>query len=315
MNNSNITQTDYPLVSVIVPIYNAEKYLERSLTCLHKQTYPNLEFILIDDGSTDNSWKICEEYRKKDSRFKTYHITNSGASLARKYGLNKSIGEYISFIDADDYIDNNYIEQLHSLIIKFKVNISSCKVMRVKTGQVINRNSSAIECLLKFDELMPRYFKYEFWGFPGKLYKKSIFDNIIFPSATLSEDYFVMAQLFINERSMAYTDANLYYYEYHPNSLSHTKLSNRAFEEFENVNAVYELIKDKAPLYLNMALSNVVETCIKLISMGQRASTKTYSIQLKKTQDFLKTHMFKIILTNAIYWKLKIVALKLIIFQ
>lgn len=302
------------LISIIVPIYNAEKYLERSLTCLLKQTYSNLEFILIDDGSTDNSWRICEEYKKNDSRFKTYHIPNSGASLARKYGLNKSSGEYISFIDADDYIDNKYIEHLYSLILKFKVNISSCKVVRVETEQEINNNYSE-EYLLKFDELMPRYFKYEFWGFPGKLYKKSIFDNIIFPSATLSEDYFVMAQLFINEQSMAYTDANLYYYEYHPNSLSHTKLSNRAFEEFENVNAVYELIRDKAPLYLNMALSNVVETCIKLISMGQRASTKTYSIQLKKTQDFLKTHMFKIILTNAIYWKLKIVALKLIIFQ
>lgn len=302
------------LISIIVPIYNAEKYLERSLTCLLKQTYSNLEFILIDDGSTDNSWRICEKYKKNDSRFKTYHIPNSGASLARKYGLNKSSGEYISFIDADDYIDNKYIEHLYSLILKFKVNISSCKVVRVETEQEINNNYSE-EYLLKFDELMPRFFKYEFWGFPGKLYKKSIFDNIIFPSATLSEDYFVMAQLFINEQSMAYTDANLYYYEYHPNSLSHTKLSNRAFEEFENVNAVYELIRDKAPLYLNMALSNVVETCIKLISMGQRASTKTYSIQLKKTQDFLKTHTFKIILTNAIYWKLKIVALKLIIFQ
>ena len=107
---------------------------------------------------------------------------------------------------------------------------------------------------------------------------------------------------------MAYTDASLYYYEYHEGSLSHLTISKRAFEEFENVKAVYEMMQAQAPQYAEMALSNVVETCVKLLSMAYKGSSKEFVALAKPLRQFLQSHFWKIIYSNAIYWKLKVVA-------
>lgn len=305
MNSLNAT---YPLISIIVPVYNAAPYLERCFRCLCEQSYTNLEFVLVDDGSTDESGKMCDQIATADSRFKVFHIANGGASLARKLGLEHATGEFVSFIDSDDYIAKDYIAQLYSLIDKYQVNISACKVQRVYNGEDKPMAESRSSILLEFEQLMPRFFKYEFWGLYGKLYKRAIFNSITFPSATISEDYLVMAQLFLQERQMAYTDTPLYYYEYHEGSLSHLKLSKRAFEEFDNVKAVYELMQTQAPQYSAMALSNVVETCIKLLSMVRRDKTRTFTTNATPLRQFLRTHFFEILSTKAIYWKLKVVA-------
>lgn len=295
-------------ISIIVPIYNASAYLDRCLRCLQEQTYPNLEFVLVDDGSTDESGEICDKIAAIDERFKVFHIANGGASLARKFGLEQASGEYVSFIDSDDYIDHSYITQLYDLVQAYGVGMSACRVQRVRIGQMSPPQTRGTSALLKLEELMPRFFKYEFWGLYAKLYQKSILDNIIFPAATISEDYYVMLQLFLQERQMAYSDTPLYFYEYHEGSLSHLKLSKRAFEEFDNVKAVYELTQTKVPQYAAMALSNVVETCIKLLSMVRRDSSKEFSVLATPLSQFLKSHLWEILRTNAIYWKLKVMA-------
>ena len=119
-----------------------------------------------------------------------------------------------------------------------------------------------------------------------------------------------MAQLFLQEGNMAYTDAPLYYYEYHEGSLSHLAISKRAFEEFENVKAVYEMMQAQAPQYAEMALSNVVETCVKLLSMNHRESSQKYKEFATPLRQFLRSHIIEILRTNAIYWKLKILAMR-----
>ena len=306
--------TTYPLISIIVPVYNASKYLERCFRCLREQTYSTLEFILVDDGSTDESGVMCDQIAAEDRRFKVFHIANGGASLARKFGLEQASGEFVSFMDCDDCIAVDYIKQLYDLIVRHNTNISACRVQRIFNESEIPAKPEGRDQLLQFDELMPRFFKYEFWGFPAKLYKKNIFEKIAFPSATLSEDYYVMSQLFLQERQMAYTTAPLYYYEYHEGSLSHLAISKRAFEEFDNVLAVYELMSVRAPQYANMALSNVVETCIKLLSMNNRDSSKRYAEYAAPLRQFLRKHLIEILRTNAIYWKLKVVAGRWIIF-
>ena len=307
MNSLNAT---YPLISIIVPVYNAAPYLGRCFRCLCEQSYTNLEFVLVDDGSTDESGKMCDQIATIDSRFKVFHIANGGASLARKLGLEHATGEFVSFIDSDDYIADDYIEQLYSLIERYKVSISACRVQRVYSGESKSVVDAQNSTLLGFEQLMPRFFKYEFWGFPAKIYKKSIFDHISFPAATLSEDYLVMAQLFLQERQIAYTDVPLYFYEYHEGSLSHLNLSKRAFEEFENVKAVYELAQMQVPQYSAMALSNVVETCIKLLSMVRRDKTRAFTANATPLRQFLRTHFVEILSTKAIYWKLKVVTAK-----
>lgn len=303
------TVATYPLISIVVPVYNASVYLERCFRCLREQSYQALEFVLVNDGSTDKSGEMCDQIAAKDGRFKVFHIKNGGASLARKYGLERTKGEFVSFMDCDDCVDSRYIEQLFELIQTYGTNISACRVQRIFNESEIPAQIEGEQCLLRFEELMPRFFKYEFWGFPAKLYKRNIFGEVAFPSATLSEDYYVMSQLFLQERDMAYTDVPLYYYEYHEGSLSHLKLSKRAFEEFENVKAVYEMMQAQAPQYAEMALSNVVETCLKLLSMNHRESSQKYKEFATPLRQFLRSHIIKILRTNAIYWKLKVLAM------
>ncbi|MBQ2414267.1 MAG: glycosyltransferase family 2 protein [Rikenellaceae bacterium] len=303
----------YPLISVIVPVYNVAAYLERCLRCLREQTYSNLEFILINDGSTDESGKICDQIAVIDERFKVFHIANGGASLARKFGLEQATGEYVSFVDSDDCIANNYIELLYELICKYNTDMVACYVQRIFSEKDITTSSQGDTRVLTFDELMRRFFKYEFWGFPAKLYRKAIFKSLNFPKSTLSEDYYVMAQLFTNGCTLAYSSAPLYYYEYHEGSLSHLKLSKRAFEEFDNVKAVYELTQAKVSQYAAMALSNVVETCIKLLSMVHRDSSQEFSVLATPLSQFLKSHLWEIMRSNKIYWKLKIMVIKVLI--
>lgn len=303
------TVATYPLISIIVPIYNAATYLERCFRCLREQRYPTLEFVLVDDGSTDKSGEMCDQIAAKDGRFKVFHIKNGGASLARKYGLERAKGEFVSFIDCDDCVSTDYIKQLYDLIALHNVNISACRVQRIFNESEISTQIEGEQGLLRFEELMPRFFKYEFWGLYGKLYKRNIFGEVAFPSATLSEDYHVMSQLFLQERLMAYTDAPLYYYEYHEGSLSHLAISKRAFEEFENVKAVYEMMQARAPQYVEMALSNVVETCLKLLSMNHKDSTKEFATLAIPLRQFLRSHLIEILRTDAIYWKLKILAM------
>ena len=310
-------QNNYPLISIIIPVYNTEQYLRRCINSILAQNYYNLEIILIDDGSSDNSGAICDEYAGIHPNIVVYHKKNKGASLARKYGLDRANGEYICFVDSDDWISADYISMLYALIKQLNVNISACTIQRIKTGDNIGNNTNTVylSSLLKYEELMPRFFKYEFWGFPGKLYKKSALSQITFPKATLSEDYLVMTPLFLKERQMAYTEAPLYFYEYHPNSLSHQKLSKRAFEEFENVKAVYELIKEQEPQYTDMALANVAETCIKLhLMVLHENDIIKYKHEYNDIHRFLKKYFLEFLNSNVLTRKTKVVIAGLITF-
>ena len=115
------------LISVIIPVYNVEKYLKRCMDSVLKQTYSNIEIIIVDDGSTDTSGSLCDEYWKKDSRITVFHKENGGLSSARNFGLERVSGNYVCFIDSDDFIHENYISFMYDKIIKNDADICYCK--------------------------------------------------------------------------------------------------------------------------------------------------------------------------------------------
>ncbi len=305
--------TIMPKVSVIVPVYNAERYLRRCIDSILSQTFTDFELILIDDGSSDLSWKICDEYARRYSNVVVFHTENRGASLARKTGIAKAKGEYVAFVDSDDFVRADYLEILYNLIIKYNTRIGACGVYRIKNERDI---PSALEvesdCVLVFDTLMKRFFKYEFWGFWGKMYAKQLFDYVTFPRETVSEDYYVMAQIFLKEKTMPVTDAQLYYYEYHDNSLSHLKISPRSFEEFINVRNTYRLAKQNCPQYKSLALGNVVETCIKLLAQSKHDKVR-FVAERNDMISFLKQNFSTILFAKNIYWKYKVLTAKILL--
>lgn len=112
-----------PKVSVILPVYNTEKYLDKCLISIKKQTLKSIEFIVIDDGSTDKSYEIIQKYAKNDKRFRIFHQKNKGVGKTRNFGIKKAKGKYIGFIDSDDYVSSNYFEELYNITEKYGADI------------------------------------------------------------------------------------------------------------------------------------------------------------------------------------------------
>lgn len=207
------------LISIIIPVYNTEDYLDKCLSSIINQTYKNIEIIIIDDGSTDNSKKIIKQYMNKDCRISYYYQNNSGVAIARNSGIDKAQGDYIAFIDSDDYIDLTFIEKMYAAIKDDDV-FSICGTIDVlenndKIYNKINKN------LVETFRGIARY---------RRLINKKILSNskIKFSNLKVSEDLEFYSKLLIYN-NMKYSIVNecLYYYVQRPNSLIHTYSKNQ----------------------------------------------------------------------------------------
>ena len=184
------------MISIIVPVYNSEKYIPRCIDSIKNQLYKNWELILVDDGSSDNSGIICDTYAKLDSRIHCIHQENAGASIARKNGIEYSRGEYLTFVDSDDFIEPLFLNSLYEALKGQKVQISACCCSKHKENEERILKEIKRTILLEEKDIFIRFFNYEFWGFWGKLYHRSVFEDVYIPPYTLNEDYVVMLQIF-----------------------------------------------------------------------------------------------------------------------
>ena len=299
------------LISVIIPVYNSEPFLRRCVDGVLGQSFQgSFEVILVDDGSTDASGAICDEYASLDSRVRVFHRENRGASLARRYGLEMSEGEYVTFVDSDDCLEPDYLKVLYSVIEESGLSVAACGL---KSSSDENASVTESFTIIPFEELMPRFFKYEFWGFWAKLYKRSALERVDFPEATISEDYNVMARLFSKERCLAYNPSGLYVNVRRPGSLSRQPLSKRSFEEFDNVTDVYHFTLETMPEYSGYALANAVGTVLKLLSKIKVAGTDEYASRQKELITFLRGTIGGIIVNKHLSLKQKLLAFKLMV--
>ena len=222
-----------PLISVIVPVYNVEKYLDVCVKSIISQTYQNLEIILIDDGSTDLSSQKCDDWAKRDLRINTIHQQNAGQSVARNVGLNIAKGEYIGFVDSDDYIDEHMYEKLIDALSSSNKKIACCKAMVVIDEYKPIKNNynvkfkdygvkETVDAILNFE------MGTSMWR---RLYHKTIFDNIRFPEGEINEEYSIMIPNAVEANGTVFVDAELYYYRNRIESTSHrVHLSNEKLE-------------------------------------------------------------------------------------
>lgn len=205
-----------PLVSIIIPIYKVEAYLKRCLDSVLNQAYTNLEIILVDDGSPDNCPQICDEYALRDQRIVVIHKKNGGLSDARNAGLDICNGEFISFVDSDDWLNENYINVLLELADKKNADITIGEHERVYNDKPIYiENKKEKTLTLSAQEALNILFKRNHLSFIlswGKLYRKALFDEIRFPQGKFHEDEFTTYHIFANADKIAYTSQVLYYY-------------------------------------------------------------------------------------------------------
>ena len=199
-------------VSVIVPVYNVEKYLDRCLNSLIAQSYSNIEIIIVNDGSTDGSKEVCEKYSGIDPRIKLLSQHNQGLSQARNTAMKHMKGDYIVFVDSDDYVENTYIEDLYNALVKDNADISVCgfynqfndKTIESRTESRILNKTEAVRLLVE-DIGMPSYV----WN---KLYKRELWEGILFPVGKKFEDIYVMHKVFLRAQVVSVIDKPLYHY-------------------------------------------------------------------------------------------------------
>ena len=213
-----------PLLSIIVPVYNVEKYIERCIKSILNQSFTNFELILVDDGSPDNCGKICDEYKKKDSRIKVIHKKNGGLSDARNAGLNIATGKYIGFVDSDDIIHPQMYEKLYNCINKYNSDIVQCKFKKFKKIEDIekslNRHNESVEEYTNkeaiIDMIDNNKINVNTWN---KLYKRELFENERFPKGKIHEDEFLTYKLIYKSNKVAYINEELYYYYQNDNGI------------------------------------------------------------------------------------------------
>lgn len=216
------------MVSIIIPVYNVEKYIERMLATIVKQTYKSLEIILVDDGSTDSCGKICDEWAKKDNRIVVIHKKNGGLSSARNVGINIARGEYLFFCDSDDYISKNCVEYLYNTICNNQADIVVGNYIETSLdNQGFN--------IYKVDEhvLSGKQAIKEIYGKNnvqmvtawGKIYKASLFDNIRYPVGLLHEDEGTTYKLYYKCKKVIVSNKPIYAYFINNNSI--TKKTNK----------------------------------------------------------------------------------------
>lgn len=224
------------MISIIVPVYNVEKYVERCVESILAQSYREFELLLVDDGSTDQSGAICERLRAKDKRVRVIHQTNRGLSAARNRGLAEATGEYITYIDSDDYVDVSYLETLYQNAIQYQADVSVCGFCLVwekkKTKEKIKENGTVRLCSGRdAAEEIVAHNKRSMITAWGKLYHRSLQELLIYPEGRLHEDEFVTYKVLYEARQVVETDIPIYNYFQRGNSIINDGYSIRRLDK------------------------------------------------------------------------------------
>ncbi len=290
------------LVSIIIPIYNTEAYLGKCLQGIVSQSYKNLEIILVNDGSTDHSTDICKEYASKDNRIKYLSQSNSGASTARNNGLDHARGDYVMFVDSDDWIDSNMVEELVEGIIKHKTSMVISQV----PGDIVVPSDMTVEKFQALETILGG----AWWGPVGKLFRKDLVDDIRFPKATISEDYVFMVHTVLKCESIYYDSRCFYHRETRTGSLSRMSLSKRKFEEYDNVSYVAQFIRENYPQYRKPAEARMAETSLKLLlAIHDNKGEDDFSSQQKRMIHSIHSNICRHMTNNCIHIKTRLLLL------
>lgn len=300
---------DKTLVSIIVPVYNAELYLEECINSILEQTYKNLEIILIDDGSTDNSFEIMKQYSENDSRVQSLSISNSGPGKCRNVGLDIFSGDFVMFVDSDDMLYNDMVE----ILIK-KVNTASdiamCKFSKdIKTfgtgdKSLVNQTESFIDSVKQMNS--PGFASA---GPYSKLYGKNIFSKLRFPDIPMYEDSAISLQILSNAKEVVFINYVGYYYRFNPESITNKKVSEKNFSILDKTDIVLDFIQQEHPEALALAYTICLNDNDYVMMECTRSNTEIartlFERLLEQNRDLSKNlGMRKLIYTNRLLLKI-----------
>lgn len=288
------------LISIIVPVYNVEKYLKKCVYSILNQSYKNLEVILVNDGSTDNSGKICDELSREDSRIKVYHKDNGGLSDARNYGVAKANGEYVGFVDSDDYIDQYMYENLYKAIRKYNTQIAECGITRVYKNNKLRPHYDGEEYSLVVDRegYLKEYLENRkvYGAAVCKLLSIDLAKVLKFPDGKVYEDVFYTLELLKKVDKYTLISGNYYYYYIRGNSITTKTFSSRDMDYIEIIDKIgeytlnnYTKLKEKLFIRQGFAYLSIFNQIIQLNDYRQ---IPEYSILIGKLKNIRSNIIF-----------------------
>ena len=238
-----------PLVSIIIPVYNVEQYLERCVASVRCQTYRNLEILLIDDGSTDRCGAMCDAYAQEDGRIRALHKKNGGQSDARNVGIEASTGDYVAFIDSDDFIEPDMIETLLRLIERYHADFSSCGVANcyrdTTTLQYQTMEEGCVDGETAFGYILEG--KRIAGSMCNKLLDRRLLQNLRFPLGHIYEDAMFIADLMPLVQTVAYTTQPKYYYYHRAGSSTTSRFKSRDMDAILAYDKTRQVVRERYP--------------------------------------------------------------------
>lgn len=289
-----------PLISVIVPVYKVEKYLDKCVQSIVDQTYKNLEIILVDDGSPDNCPQMCDEWAKKDSRIKVIHKENGGQSSARNRGLAVASGDLLGFVDSDDWIALDLFERVVNIFNTYEPDIVEFDANCVNSnGEIYTSTEKIKEGMLSTEEalnelLMDNINNYV-WN---KVFKREVFAGVRFPEGRILEDMAIMPRLFLNSEKIYCSCEKLYYYYQRSDSSLHTtgikEIGDLFLARYERYIA---LKNNKYPKAEKLSLDHATTTALQVYSISLWRKKVDKSI-VASAKQFLAEHKEYILKNN-----------------
>ena len=273
-----------PKISVVLPIYNVEKYLEKCMESIFNQTYKNLEILLVDDGSPDGCPALCDAYAKKDKRVRVVHKKNGGISDARNAGVAESSGQYIAFVDSDDYVESDYIEYLYSLIKKYNCKMSLCQhtvkfeggreICYGKNGDDLLTSKDCIERMLYNDVIDTSC-----WA---KLFSADLAKKFLYPKGKLFEDIGTVYKFFIESEQIACGWQSKYFYMMRPKSIVHCNFNPHKLDLLEMTDSMASEVKSIFPDLEKACLRRQVYSRFSTLNQMLDVKEKVYKEKRKE---------------------------------
>lgn len=258
------------LISVIVPVYKVESYLDRCVQSIVNQTYTNLEIILVDDGSPDNCPAKCDAWAKTDSRIKVIHKENGGGGDARNVGLDAATGSFIGMVDSDDYISPYMYEHLYSLMGP-EIDITECAILKTEQDNArLSDGKNAKTHTYSVDEALLLHIEDTLFCQtpPNKLYRRSTLDHVRFPVGTRIDDEFWTYRILGNARKLVHSDCAMYAYRQQPDSVMHLSFGLPRLQAIDAKCERLEYINEHFPELICAAKANLWYTCLYMGQMS-----------------------------------------------
>lgn len=287
-------------ISIIIPVYNVEKYIDKCVQSAINQTYKNIEIVLIDDGSPDNCGKLCDEYAKKDDRIKVIHKKNGGLSDARNVGIKNATGKYVIFLDSDDYLEVYSVEYLYRLIEENDADISVGQIRPVYENQktkIVNKTieDQNVKVYDKEQALEAMLYNTKFTNSAlGKLYRKDFFETIQYPIGKLYEDLATTYKLIDKSQKVVLGSNVVYNYLVNrDNSIMNNRYNSKRMQALEYVEEILCFVQKNYPKIEKSAIARLYMECIFiLLKLPNNKKYKNDNIRVKK---YLRKYRIQVI--------------------